>query len=178
MDRTAIRSTFPYFVGLAVAAVLFYFTREIEYTPRGNSLGPQFWPMAAIALMAVVCLFEIVRGFAGKKTETHGVAEILEASEEEKPEKTYPWILAGGIALVTVYALVVDIVGFLLSTFLFLAAFMYLGRYRKHVAVWATSAIITLMAALIFIRFAYVSLPRGVPPFDRITDFIRVMLGG
>jgi hypothetical protein len=37
---------------------------------------------------------------------------------------------------------------------------------------------VTVLAALIFIRFAYVSLPRGVPPFDVVTDFIRIILGG
>jgi putative tricarboxylic transport membrane protein len=66
----------------------------------------------------------------------------------------------------------------LLSTFLFLPAFMYLGRYRKHAMVWGVSAIVTVLSALIFMRFAYVSLPRGIPPFDAFTDFIRIMLGG
>jgi putative tricarboxylic transport membrane protein len=179
MDKTAIRSTFPYLVGLAVAAVLFYFARQIEYSPRPGALGPDFWPKAAIGLMAIVCVFEIGRALFGAREEIHGVSDILEkAGEEEAPAKTYPWILIGGIALVTVFALVVDILGFLLSTFLFLAAFMYLGRYRNHVAVWSTSAIITLLAALIFMRFAYVSLPRGMPPFDMVTDFIRIALGG
>lgn len=179
MDKSAIRSTFPYVFGLAVAAVLFYFARQIEYTPRPGSLGPVFWPTMAISLMAIVCLFEIVRGLAGLKTETQGVAEILEKTDEDdEPAQTYPWMLLGGIVLVVVYAVVVDILGFLLSTFLFLSAFMYLGRYRNHVAVWSTSAIITVMAALIFIRFAYVSLPRGTPPFDAVTDFVRIMLGG
>lgn len=178
MDKTAIRSTLPYVIGLVVAAVLFYFARQIEYTPRAGSLGPQFWPKMAIGLMAAVCLFEIARGLLGLKTETQGVAEVLEKEEEEEPAQTYPWLLASGIVLVTVYALVVDILGFLLSTFLFLAAFMYLGRYRRHGAIWATSAGVTLAAALIFMRFAYVSLPRGEPPFDAVTDFIRIILGG
>jgi hypothetical protein len=55
---------------------------------------------------------------------------------------------------------------------------MYLGRYRRHAMVWGISLLVTLAAALIFMRFAYVSLPRGEPPFDAITDFVRVMLGG
>ena len=178
MDKTAVRTTLPYVVGLAVAAVLYYFAQQIEYSPRPGSLGPDFWPKMAIGLMAIVCLFEIVRTFAGLKTETHGVAEALEAEGDEEPAQTYPWLLAGGIVLVVVYAFVVDFLGFLLSTFLFLAAFMYLGRYRKHKAVWAVSGGVTLAAAIIFTRFAYVSLPRGVPPFDAVTDFVRVMLGG
>ena len=178
MNKGVLRIAFPYFVGLAAAAVLFVFARQIEYTPRPGLLGPDFWPKAAIGLMAAVCIVEIVRALIGARGPARGVADILEADDDGEPVKTYPWLLIGGIALVVVYAVVVDTLGFLLSTFLFLAAFMYLGRYRNHVAVWATSTIITLMAALLFIRFAYVSLPRGAPPFDAITDFIRTMLGG
>jgi putative tricarboxylic transport membrane protein len=178
MDKRVIRPAFPYFVGLAVAAVLFFYTRQIEYTPRAGALGPDFWPRMAIGLMAAACLFEIGRVLLGLKTEAHGVADAIEKEDEEEPAKTYPWLLLGGIVLVTIYAFVVDSLGFLLSTFLFLSAFMYLGRYRRHVMVWSVSAIITLLAALLFMRFAYVSLPRGVPPFDAFTDFIRIMLGG
>jgi len=177
MERSALRSALPYFVGLAVAAALFWYAGQIQYTPRPGLLGPDFWPKMACGLMAAACLFEIVRIFAGLRSETHGVADALEEEETEEV-KTYPWLLIGGVVLVTVYALLVDILGFLLATFLFLPAFMYLGRYRKHATVWGISAIITILAALLFMRFAYVSLPRGVPPFDRFTDFVRIMLGG
>lgn len=179
MDKSAIRATLPYVVGLAVAAVLFHFAQTIEYTARPGMLGPDFWPKAAIGLMAIVCLLEIGRILLGLRGDTHGVGDALEkAEDEEEAPATYPWLLVGGIVLVSAYAVVVDILGFLLSTFLFLAAFMYLGRYRRHGAIWATSAGVTLMAALIFMRIAYVSLPRGVPPFDAVTDFVRIMLGG
>lgn len=178
MQRNSIRLTLPYVVGLAVAALLFYFARQIEYTPRTGALGPDFWPRTVIGLMAAACMFEIVRILLGFKVEAHGVADALENEEAEETETKYPWLLVGGIALVTLYAFVVGYLGFLLSTFLFLAAFMYLGRYRHHRTVWLTSAGITLAAAILFMRIAYVSLPRGVPPFDAFTDFIRTILGG
>jgi hypothetical protein len=178
MDRSAIRSALPYFVGLAVAAALYVYAGHIEYSPRPGLLGPAFWPKAAIALMSAACLFEIARIFAGLKGDPHGVADAIETDADEAPAKTYPKLLLGGIVLVTVYAVLVDVLGFLLSTFLFLPAFMYLGRYRKHAMVWGVSAIVTVLSALIFMRFAYVSLPRGIPPFDAFTDFIRIMLGG
>jgi putative tricarboxylic transport membrane protein len=179
MAKGKFRAALPYVVGLAVAALLFHYAQEIEYTHRPGALGPDFWPKAAIALMAIVCLIEIARALLGFRAEAHGVAEALEAGadgEEDAPK--YPWLLAGGIVLVIVYAVVVDTLGFLLATFLFLGCFMYLGRYRKHLVVWATSGVITLLAALLFMRIAYVSLPRGEPPFDMVTDFIRIMMGG
>jgi putative tricarboxylic transport membrane protein len=178
MEKNKLRLTLPYVAGLIVAAILFHFAQQIEYTPRPGSLGPAFWPKIAIGLMAIVCLIEIVSGLLGLRGEMHGIAEALEKEEEETPAPTYPWLLAGGIVLVLVYAVVVDTLGFLLSTFFFLAIFMYLGRYRNHVAIWLTSLGVTFAAALIFMRFAYVSLPRGEPPFDAVTDFVRVVLGG
>ena len=177
MGKGAIRSAFPYFVGLAVAAILFVIARDIQYTPRPGILGPGVWPKMAIVLMAVVCLFEIVRRLAGGRIEASGIADIFEQDgDEESP--SYPRTLAGGIALVSAFAVLVPVFGFLLATFLFLAAFMYVGRYRKHGAIWAISAIVTILIALLFVRFAYVSLPRGTPPFDQVTDFIRIILGG
>jgi len=178
MEKSTFRLTLPYVVGLIVAGILYHFAQGIEYSPRPGALGPDFWPKVAIGLMAVVCLFEICRGLLGLKGETRGIAEALESEEKEEPAKTYPWLLAGGIVLVLVYAVVVDIFGFLLSTFFFLAIFMYLGRYRNHTAIWLTSLGVTFAAAVIFMRFAYVSLPRGEPPFDAVTDFVRVLLGG
>ena len=59
-----------------------------------------------------------------------------------------------------------------------MALFMVLGRYRNHVAIAAVSVLVTVLIAFLFLRFAYVSLPRGVPPFDRFTDWIRSMVGG
>ena len=178
MDRSAIRSAFPYFVGLAVAALLYVFVRQIEYTERPGLLGPDFWPTAAIALMAVVCVFEILRAFAGMKPQARGISDALDDDGSAQPAATYPPLLVGGVVLLAAYALVVEVFGFLLSTFVFLIAFMYLGRYRNHVAIWSFAAIVTFLSAVIFIRLAYVSLPRGWPPFDAITDFVRIMLGG
>jgi putative tricarboxylic transport membrane protein len=65
MDKGAVRSALPYFVGLAVAAALFFYAGQIQYTPRPGLLGPDFWPKVAIGLMAAACLFEIARISSG-----------------------------------------------------------------------------------------------------------------
>src|SRR5205085_12116362 len=60
-----IRSALPYAIGLGVAVLLFISASHIQYTPRPGQIGPDFWPKIAIALMAVVCLIEIVRALVG-----------------------------------------------------------------------------------------------------------------
>jgi hypothetical protein len=177
MGKTALRQTLPYVVGLIISGILYHYAQQIDYTPRQGDLGPDFWPKVTIGVMALICLIEIGRRLIGVGQETHGIAETFEKEEEEEVAEKHPWMLGGGIVLVLTYAVVVTTLGFLLSTFMFLVAFMYLGRYRNHLAIWLTATGITLGAALLFMRFAYVSLPRGAPPFDAFTDFIRLIIG-
>ncbi|RTL48965.1 MAG: tripartite tricarboxylate transporter TctB family protein [Bradyrhizobiaceae bacterium] len=179
MGKIALRQTIPYVAGLIVSGILYHYAQQIEYTPRQGDLGPDFWPKVTIAVMALICLIEIVRRLLGMNQETHGIAETFEKEddEEEAESPRHPRLLIGGIILVLAYASVVTTLGFLLSTFIFLIVFMYLGRYRNHLAIWLTGTGIMLGAALLFMRVAYVSLPRGAPPFDAFTDFIRFIIG-
>jgi uncharacterized protein involved in response to NO len=177
MDRSSYRAVLPYVIGLVVAAALYFYAGRIEYTPRAGQLGPAAWPRMALMLMAAACLFEIVRKLAGARAEARGIAEALSRESEAEQETTFPHLLIGGVVLLMLYALSLPVLGFIVASFFFLAAFMYVGRYRNHVAIWATSAIVTLFCGIVFLRIAYVSLPRGVPPFDRVTDAFLLIPG-
>lgn len=170
MHQGSPRAIAPYVLGLTLAVALYLYAGGIEYTPRPGELGPQVWPRMAIALMAAACVFEIVRRLTGSHNEGHGIAEILDRESEAEDAPKFPLLLIGGIVAVAVYALLVPVLGFILGTFIFLAAFMYLGRYRNHGAIWATSAVVTTLCGVLFLRIAYVSLPRGIAPFDHVTD--------
>ena len=170
--------TLPYVVGLAVAAGLFVYLGHIDYTPRPGHLGPETWPRAAAVLMVAACLFEIARiALGGNPAAQYAADEIEARGEASSGEARFPLRLAGGIALVMLYAVALPVLGFVLSTFLFLAAFIYLGRYRRHAVVWTFSATMTVLMAVLFMRIAYVSLPRGIPPFDRIADIFLLIPG-
>ena len=175
----SLRPAIPYAAGLAFAAVFFFFLGRVEYTPRPGHLGPTFWPMLALGLIALVCLYEIAKTALGVATSAHGLADAYEDADDEAADQpAYPGLLAGGIALLVAFGFLVQVLGFLLAGLLFLASFMYLGRYRNHAAIWLTCVLVTFFIGLVFVRLAYVSLPRGIPPFDRFTDFVRIVLGG
>jgi hypothetical protein len=176
MNQTRLRLALPYVIGLLVAGALYYSASHIEFTRRGDELGPDFWPKLAIGLMALVCVIEIVRALAGASI-VHGISNLLESAEADD-EPSYPYLIIGGVVLLVAYAALVPVLGFLLGSLLFLAAFMYLGRYRNHLVIWTVSIAATFIIAFLFLRFAYVSLPRGTPPFDAFTDLIRTMVGG
>src|SRR6266540_1032912 len=102
-----LRPAVPYLVGLVVAVALYYAADHIAYTPRGSELGPDLWPKAAIGLMAIVCLVEIVRAIAGGGA-TRAVAGLL-TQGDEADERTHTPLLIGGIVLIGGYAILMPI---------------------------------------------------------------------
>jgi putative tricarboxylic transport membrane protein len=171
MDKALFRSIAPYVVGLAVAGALYIYSGTFEYTPRPGALGPEVWPRLAILLIAASCLFELTRRLIIGGKEATGFMEAFDREPQTKQaQPVYPRLVIGGVVLMAFYAVLVPILGFILATFLFLAAFMYVGGYRAHGAVWGASAAVTVFCGILFLRIAYVSLPRGIEPFDRLTD--------
>jgi len=178
MSSTLFRSIIPYLVGLAVATALYIYAGTIEFTRRGHELGPDVWPRLAILLMGVSCVWEIARRLIAGNRDATGFIEAFDREpHEDDKSPVYPRLLAGGVVLMAVYAVLVPYLGFLLGTFFFLAAFMYVGRFRDHRTVWLTSALVTVLCGVLFLRIAYVSLPRGVAPFDKVTDLFFLIPG-
>jgi putative tricarboxylic transport membrane protein len=178
MQNALLRSILPYVVGLSIAVALYIQAGTIEYTVRGAELGPATWPRLAILLMGASCLFELGRRVIAGNKDATGIIEALDRTPDaQEAEPVYPRLLIGGIVLMGIYAVLVPILGFILGTFLFLAAFMYVGRYRAHGAIWGTSAAVTILCGILFLRIAYVSLPRGIEPFDRVTDIFFAIPG-
>ena len=85
MNQTRFRQALPYLVGVVVAGALYYSASRIEYTPRGDSLGPDFWPKLAIGLMALVCVIEIVRALPARPS-GQGVADLLEGRATKRQQ--------------------------------------------------------------------------------------------
>ncbi|HEX9071084.1 MAG TPA: tripartite tricarboxylate transporter TctB family protein [Pseudolabrys sp.] len=171
MDKTLFRSIVPYALGLAIAVALFIYAGTFLYSPRPGQLGPDVWPRFAILLMGASCVYEISRRLIAGNQDATGFLEAFDREPDvEDKEPVYPRLLVGGIVLMGIYAVLVPVLGFIVGTFVFLAAFMYVGGYRAHGAIWGTSAAVTLFCGILFLRIAYVSLPRGIPPFDRVTD--------
>jgi len=170
MDKALFRSVLPYAVGLAIAVALYLYAGTIVYSSRPGQLGPETWPRLAIVLLGASCLYELTRRLIVGNKDATGFLEAFDREKAEEKQPVYPRLLIGGIVLMAIYAVLVPVLGFILGTFLFLAAFMYVGGYRAHGAIWGTSAAVTIFCGILFLRIAYVSLPRGVPPFDKATD--------
>lgn len=167
----------PYLALTAIAAYLFHLAGAISYTPRGSDLGPDFWPKVAIGLMFVVSVIEAVRTLISPhRAEMQGITDQLEQGEDAAGEQLprLPHLLVGGILVTFAYGGLLPVIGFPLATFLFLVAFMYLGRFRSHGMIWLSSLIGTALLCVLFLRVVHVSLPRGIEPFGMLSDLVNL----
>ncbi len=160
----------PYAVLFAVVAWFYRMAGQIAFTQRGNNLGPDFWPHMALGAMMVICVIQAGRLLIFGRTERDG--GVIDLSEDEDAAPRSNLHLIAGLVLTVAYGLAMPVLGFLISTFLFLVLFMYVGQYRSYRTILLTSLIGALVTVILFQKVVYVSLPRGIPPFDGLTDLI------
>jgi putative tricarboxylic transport membrane protein len=180
-----IRKNAPYVAVFAIAAYLYFVARQIDFAAPGGRIGPDFWPKAILLMAMATCAYEIVKnlffGKAGKE-----LAGVLQSIVEEAPteiaavpgeeQRTYPHLLLIGIAMTIGYVLLIERLGFFLCTFIYLAGFTLVGRYRRVTVVLASSLIGSLVFMFVFMKIVYVSLPLGIEPFAQVSyALMRVM---
>jgi putative tricarboxylic transport membrane protein len=176
----------PYVVVLGIAGFLYRSASQIDYFAPAGRIGPDFWPKMVLVLMIATCVYEIVKiGLFSSEDRVSGVLQTLSASpptDESHPpppeaEQSYPLRLILGIAITVLYAAVVPVAGFFLTTLCYLIAFMALGRYRRMGMAVGVSLAGTLLLLFFFMKVAYISLPIGRAPFSAVSLFLMQVMG-
>jgi putative tricarboxylic transport membrane protein len=166
-----LRAALPYVAVFGIAAFLFQQSGAFVALGREGQLSPAFWPRAVLTLLMVVCAFEVVRVAFFFKPE----APVMGEDDEDAPRFWH--LLAGGIAITVLYVPAMEYLGFFLATIAYLAAFMYIGRYRRPVVVAVTSVVGTIAFVFVFMKVVYVSLPLGAGPFRQLSAWVLAALG-
>ena len=159
----------PYTVLFVLAGWLYLIAGSIEFSRQGDNLGPDFWPRAVLMAMMAICAVQAARIFFFADTDEPAAADEAAYDEDEDAPRSHA-LLVSGLALTVAYGVLLPLLGFLTATALYLALFMYVGRYRAHPAIWISSVTGAVLLTLVFQKVVYVSLPRGVFPFDLVTD--------
>jgi putative tricarboxylic transport membrane protein len=179
--REQLRGLLPYLAMLVAAAFFYWAATRIE-VDTGGRIGPAFWPKTVIALLALLCIYELVKRLVLRSnfsasglvdtTNPQGSEVELEAAERPHPRK-----LAAGIGLVAAYVFAAPWLGFFVSTALFLAIFPWIGGIRRPWLLAALGAGGSLALIVVFMRVAYISLPLGEGPFRALSIGLLRLLG-
>jgi putative tricarboxylic transport membrane protein len=179
------RKSLPYVIVLAIAAFLYYRATRIDFVATGGRIGPDVWPKAILVLAMIACVYEIAKNLLFGKwgRDLPGVLGTVlknvpaDAVPDEPAVTLHPRLLWTGIGMTVLYVVLIEKLGFFLCTAIYLAAFMWIGRYRRIGVVLATSAIGALAFMFMFMKVVYVSLPLGTEPFAQVSFLLMRLMG-
>jgi hypothetical protein len=179
LERGArLRAALPYAAVLLGAVFLYFQASEFSLLGREGNLGPAFWPRAVLLLLIVVCTLEMLRmAFFFRPEPTEAIVHSAAPLPVDEDSPRLPMLLAGGIVITLLYVPAMEALGFFISTILYLAAFMWIGRYRRPVVVAVTSVVGTIAFVFVFMKIVYVSLPLGAGPFRQFSAWVLAVLG-
>ena len=177
--------TLPYVIVLAIVGFLYFRATQIDFAAPGARIGPDVWPKAILALAAVACLYEIAKNLLfGKwvRDMTGVLGSVLkEVPGQDEPGEmesaAYPHLLWIGMAMTVLYVALIETLGFFLVTAVYLALFMWIGRYRRLGVIVATSLVGSLAFMFMFMKIVYVSLPLGTEPFAQVSFALMRLMG-
>ncbi len=173
-----VRHALPHLLMLGASLALYGAAMQIE-GGRGGRLGPDFWPEVVIAVMGLLCLYEVVRrlAFGPAPAAPAAAAQAQAEAAPQEDEAEQPRLLGAGVALVVGFVLAVPWLGFFTSTLLFLAGFAWIGGFRRPLLNLAVAAAGALLLVFLFMRVAYISLPLGEGVFRQLSLLLMTWLG-
>jgi putative tricarboxylic transport membrane protein len=177
----------PYAALLAVTAWLYAVAARIEYTASEQRIGPDFWPKAILALLGLLCAYEITKNlfFGGPRSVSGVLQSLMEKADESRAEDVRDasgappsWTrLGAGAGATLAYVLLVEWLGFFLATAAFLSGFILIGEYRRWGVALAAGVAGSLAMVVVFMKIVYVSLPLGAGPFRALSLALLAALG-
>ncbi len=172
-----LQAALPYVVVLAAGVYLYFLAERFEFDQSGARIGPGAWPKIILGLMLVTALW----GLAANLFASDKAPEEHEEHEEDealiRPPEIHPYRVWVAVVATLGFLLLLPIVGFFLATCLFSFVLMYLGEFRRPLAVTLLSAGIALAFLFLFMRVVYVALPVGIAPFDSISYALMAAMG-
>lgn len=163
--RLVRRSIGPALILLAGAG-LFVAAGRLPVVPVPGQLGPDFWPRLLLVGLMAACVLKILEVARGKGAGSEAAA----LSPLSRPK------LVGGMALVLGYPALAPLLGFPLTNFLFLLAFMRLAGTRRPLTLFAIATVGTVALLYVFVKVVYLPLPKGAGVVEDFTIFLYRLL--
>ncbi len=128
---------------IALSLLLWAITFSFPSEEAGPAVVPRLWIFWSVLLAGILLLF----CFTGRTDKDPGSGRL--------------GFLLTGVILTIGYFFSIEILGYFISSFLFLALLMYLLSYRKPLVVFLVCSGWVLFSYIIFYKLLYIQLPLG-----------------
>ncbi len=151
---------------LVFFAFMLFESWELRAFGRAGEVGSAFWPMAALVILTILSLVWLIKNL---RKAVPGKEPGDGASKEKEEAKSGQWGARRkiGLCLATLllYIVIMPWIGFVLSTTLFVFAFMMALEEKRPLVLILSPFLITAVATALFGTFIMMPLPKGVGIF-------------
>lgn len=154
---------FNSFIGIFIAAYMFMSLALDKKSISGDVFGAGGFPIV-LAVLGFIVLALIVKDCLKNKTQVHIPMFDIKSVDGK--------MLAVNVVVLTGYLMLMDVLGFILSTFIFTFASTRAMGYKKTSSLVLFSVVLTTAIVLVFGKLFFVPLPRGLEIFRELSYFI------
>lgn len=155
------------------AAVFFGLAMRITPPRVDTPLAGSFWPGLALAILFVCSSIQMIRLLRQTKAEQEAKAATDEKKkrglQEAMGEEDNRNLLIFGVFISFFYIIIVYYIGFMITTPVFMAIYMYVTGYRNKVMLVVAPILAIAVFLLLFVVATYIPLPRGIGIFKEIS---------
>ena len=151
--------------GLFLALAIFVWVTSGSCVPKlsarfsANQLANDFFPKLVSVLMGGLAVLLVIQTLHAKPG-----SPVIEESDEDKPTKKEMLMPAAGLALLVLYLVLIEPLGYVIDTFLLCVFYLALFRCKKWYYYAVTPLVASLGVYMLFTRVFLVILPRGILP--------------
>lgn len=154
-------------------SLMLFFASRMHGVKRFGDMGSEFWPIMILSgavILSSALLIGSIRKFLREKKPGGATAAIsAEALSARKQGQRKYWL---AVICLLGYIIIMPWIGFILSTFLFIYAFILALEERRKLVLAISPILVTALMVLVFGRFLSLPLPRGAEFFAALSRFI------
>jgi hypothetical protein len=151
-------------VCLVFFSFMFYEALELRGVGRFGEVGSGFWPLLSLGvstILSLIWLMTNIRKYSREKQDTKEKPEPESAAEAWSRRKK----VGSSLVCLLCYIVILPWIGFILSTMLFILAFILALDERRKTVLVISPLLITAVIIVVFAKFITMPLPKGVGIF-------------
>ncbi len=151
-------------VCLAFFSFMFYESLELRGVGRFGEVGSGFWPLLSLGVSTILSLIWLITNIRKYSREQQGTKD---KPEPENAAEAWSRRKKVGSSLVCLlcYIVILPWIGFILSTMLFILAFILALDERRKTVLIISPLLITAAVIVVFAKFITMPLPKGIGIF-------------
>lgn len=152
-------------VCVAFFSFMFYEALELRGVRRFGEVGSGFWPLLSLGIAAILSLVWFIRNLQQYSREKRRTVEEHPMPETVTMKRAGQKKIALCSACLLVYIIITPLIGFILSTVLFILTFILALEEKRRLVLIISPLLITAVIIVIFGKFIMMPLPKGVGVF-------------